>query len=528
MPAVIVAAVLAVLYLVLDPPSADLAAQTYRVGLFEREGPIAWDNYWYGGHHLPGYSVLFPPLASLLGLPLVAALSLVAGTAAFAALTRRLGASAGAAVWFAVSFAAMLVSGRLAFALGVALGVAAMLAVIRGNRAAAATLGTLTALGSPVAALFTALAGVAVAATAWGPAAPGNFRRGSQDPNQQSAGRKYARQDPHAGAATAGSAGLSLAIAAALTTGLLILTFPEGGTEPFVASAFWPALTAALITTACTKGAVRTAAALYALLLTAAFAIDTPLGGNAARLGALVGGPLAVALIRDRRVLVLAAIPLAYWSVYPAARDWSQAHGDPARAASYYTPLLAQIDKAGGPPARLEIPFTEGHWEAAHVAEHIPLARGWERQLDRKVNAVFYEGTLSAERYHEWLLENAVRWVALPDAPLDYSAEQEAALIERGLPYLEEIWHDEHWRLYEVSEAAPINATAIEPDSFTTTGGIVKLRWTPYWAVVEGHGCVRRAPGDWTAVEPAPNGSQVRVAIRLDPTRTLSHGPRCR
>ena len=35
-PAWIAAAVLAAAYLVVDPPSADLAAQTYRTGLFER------------------------------------------------------------------------------------------------------------------------------------------------------------------------------------------------------------------------------------------------------------------------------------------------------------------------------------------------------------------------------------------------------------------------------------------------------------------------------------------------------------
>ena len=92
MPAVLAAVVLAALYLVLDPPSADLAAQTYRVGLFDREGWIAWDNGWYGGHHLPGYSVLFPPLASLLGLQLVAALSVVGATARrHAALTAQPG-----------------------------------------------------------------------------------------------------------------------------------------------------------------------------------------------------------------------------------------------------------------------------------------------------------------------------------------------------------------------------------------------------------------------------------------------------
>ena len=38
MPAVGLAAVLAALYLVLDPPSADLAAHIYRAGLVDRAG----------------------------------------------------------------------------------------------------------------------------------------------------------------------------------------------------------------------------------------------------------------------------------------------------------------------------------------------------------------------------------------------------------------------------------------------------------------------------------------------------------
>ncbi len=50
---------MAAVYLVLAPPSADLAAQDYRADL----GLVLWDNGWYGGHHMPGYSVLFPPLA---------------------------------------------------------------------------------------------------------------------------------------------------------------------------------------------------------------------------------------------------------------------------------------------------------------------------------------------------------------------------------------------------------------------------------------------------------------------------------
>jgi hypothetical protein len=321
-------------------------------------------------------------------------------------------------------------------------------------------------------------------------------------------------------------AAVALAGAAVVVTAVLVLSFPEGGSEPFVASAFWPALAAALVAAACTSGVVRTAAILYALLLVVAFAIDNPLGGNAARLGALVGGPLAVALIRDRRLLALAAVPLAYWTLYPPIRDVSQSHGDPARASAYFEPLLDRLRSE--PLGRLEIPFTEGHWEAARVAPEIPIARGWERQLDRKVNAVFYEGRLTAARYERWLHDNAVRWVALPDAPLDYSAQAEAALIEAGLPYLDEVWHDEHWRLFAVTGGEPLGVTAMGPDWFTTTGGTVRVRWTPYWALVEGAGCVRRGSGDWTVVEPRPEGSQVRVAIRINPLRALSHGARCR
>ena len=77
-PAWVVAAVLAALYLVIDPPSADLAAQTYRSAYFGHQGFALWDNAWYAGHHMPGYSVLFPPLGWLLGPRVVGALSAVA------------------------------------------------------------------------------------------------------------------------------------------------------------------------------------------------------------------------------------------------------------------------------------------------------------------------------------------------------------------------------------------------------------------------------------------------------------------
>lgn len=499
MPAVLAAVALAALYLLLDPPSADLAAQTYRAELFEREGWVAWDNGWYGGHHMPGYSVLSPALDALLGLQVAAALTIVVAAAGSALLMRRWAprpGADGAAVWLTVAVAALVVSGRLAFALGVAVGVWGLLAAARGARGAAAAGGVATVLASPVAGLFAAL----VAAAAWWGAR---------------------------GAARGDRRGAPFLLAGVLATAaLLALVFPEPGSGPFAASAFWPALAATLAAAALTRGGARAGALLYALLLGAAALLDTPLGGVATRLGALAGGALALALLwpRRRALALLAGVPLAYWAVYPAVRDWSQASGDPARAASYYAPLLARLRGEG----RLEIAFTAGHWEAARVAPRVMLARGWLRQLDREVNAVFYDGTLTARRYEAWLRDNAVRWVALPDAPLDPSAEAEARLIRGGLPYLRQTWRGEHWTLYAVRRPTPLNATRVGPDAFTTRGGLVRLRWTPHWAVVAGRGCVRAGPGGWTVVEPRPGGSEVRVGIVVAPLRALSDSPRCR
>src|SRR6059058_6629207 len=86
--AALVAGAIAVTYLLVAPMSADLAAQAYRAGLFDRAGWLLWDNAWYGGHPLPGYSVLFPPLGALLGVRATGALSTVAAAALFGALVR--------------------------------------------------------------------------------------------------------------------------------------------------------------------------------------------------------------------------------------------------------------------------------------------------------------------------------------------------------------------------------------------------------------------------------------------------------
>lgn len=321
----LVAALGAALYLLVAPPSADLAAQEYRADL----GLVLWNNGWYAGHHTPGYSLLSPLLGGTLGVRLAGALAAVAAAALFAPLAHRHWsdprAAAAAALWFAAGTAAVLLTGRLTFLLGVAIGLGALLALAHDRRALAAVLALLTTLASPVAGLF-----VALGVVAWALA------------------RRERRRS-----------GAAIAVAALAPVAIMLALFPQGGSEPFVASAFWPALAATLLVAALLPAGERTlriAALLYAVALVMALAIATPLGGNASRLGALAAGPILLgALVGRRSSLLLAALAaaFAYWPLYPAVRDVVRAAGDPSLAGELLRPAARVPELA---PRRRRLP----------------------------------------------------------------------------------------------------------------------------------------------------------------------------
>ncbi|MBV9337207.1 MAG: hypothetical protein JO243_15100, partial [Solirubrobacterales bacterium] len=80
---------IAAAYIIIAPRSEDLAAHLLRAKLFTTEGFGIWNNWWYGGHNVPGYSVLFPPLGALLTPQLVAAISAPVSAALFESLAHR-------------------------------------------------------------------------------------------------------------------------------------------------------------------------------------------------------------------------------------------------------------------------------------------------------------------------------------------------------------------------------------------------------------------------------------------------------
>jgi hypothetical protein len=508
---IVLAAAAASLYLILQPMSADLAAQTYRVTLFRQHGLTLWDGQWYGGHHIPGYSVLFPPVAALVGVRWAGAIAAVAAAWLFAVLTRRefgdrarLGAS-----WFAFSTFTTLLSGRLAFGFGMTMGLAALLALQRDKRVLGIALGVLTALSSPVAGVFLALAGAA-----WWL----GTRRG---------------------------AAAALVAAAVLPVAGLSILFPEGGVEPFSLGAYWPAPACALIgyfVIPREEKVLRAGVWVFLFVATAAFFISSPLGSNVMRLGPLVAGPLAACafLHRRPRVLLALVVPLLWWQWSAAYKDVHTASKDPAVHAAYFQPLLGFLRVHQNPsavPARVEIPFTRDHWEAAYVAPYVPLARGWERQLDTSVDKLFYQRPLTAKRYHTWLHQLGVKWVALPDSELDYSSQQEAALIRSGLPYLRLVWSSAHWSVYRVTDAQPLakgSATLVAQTATSETlyahrpgRTLLHVRYTPYWQLSEGLGCVSRSRTGWTELQIFQPGP-VKLTTSWSPGRIASNAPRCR
>ena len=498
-------------YVAADPPSADLAAQAFRADLFGREGLSVFNTAWYGGHHTLGYSVLFPPLAALLGERVVGALAAVGATAAFGALAGR-----AAAPLVVPGLLATLVSGRLTFALGVAMAIPAVLAAVRGRGRLAALGGILTALSSPVAALFAALAGAALVG--------GGGRAGR----------------PHA------AAGIALAAGATIPVALLVIAFPTGGTFPFAVSAFLPAFAAGVaVALVAPPGPLRAGGALYAVLCAAALVVPSPVGGNATRLGVLLAAPVAVALLwpRRRAALALLALPLAYWIAQPAVRDVRRAADDPSASAAFHRPLVAFLrDRGVARRVRIEIPLTQNHGEARWVAPHVAIARGWERQLDRERNGLFYDDApLTPGRYAAWLRANAVAYVALPlGTPLDAAGEAERELLLRGAAFLTEVGRGRigpNWRVWAVRRPAPLadgaaTLTRLGPEGFAVRArragtSTVRVRHTPYWSLAAGRGCIGPAPGGWTQVRADAPGVLI-ARTRFAVGRVRASSPRCR
>ncbi|GLX21079.1 MFS transporter [Streptomyces lavendulae] len=471
----------------------DLAAQDAWAEFVGRHPDTAYNLAWYGGMHPVSYSVVSPYVMHVLG---VRTTMMVAGTASAGLLALILTRCRGAVrrpLWPALAGVYGLLcnalSGRVTFGLGTLFALGAVAAVFCWPRkwarrrwakaAVAAPLAGLATAASPVAGLFL---GVVAAALFLSRRRPGAY---------------------------------ALGLAPVAVVGLSAWLFPFSGTQPMkIGSAALPFLfgLAVALLVPKTWRTVRTAAAVYTFGVFLTWAIDSQVGSNVTRLVMLFGGAVLLAAVpyaaprtRRRYALLLAFAGLTAWITTNSVTDVVRT--TPVAAWNReLAPLVDQLQRAGADRGRVEVVPASSHRESSAFPAYVNLARGWNRQADLERNPLFYDDTLSAESYRDWLDRWAVHYVVLPADKPDSGGEAEAALVRGGLPYLSQVWGDENWRLLRVDAPAslvsgPAEVLRAGADQLVlevSAPGRVRVRipHSPWLGLVDGAGKPVPPPGD--------------------------------
>jgi hypothetical protein len=490
---------------------ADWPAQEFRAWSAQHFGLTAWTNLWYGGEALPGYSVLYPPLAALFGAAGTGVLAVTGaslGAAHFTPRTSRLRAIAFNASVGLILVADLLI-GQIPYLLGVAFGVWSVAAVTSGRPWLGGVLAAASSLASPLAGAFVLISLPAVAAKV-------GIRR----------------------------AGPLLAATVGMLTSVLL--DGAGGRFPYHPYTIISACAFAALILAVTRTAdrsLRVFAMSYGVAALALAVVPNPLGGNIARLGQLVALPLLCIVaprlrITRRSFVVAMALGAAAWATVPSVVASARGSLDPSRSSTFYSGLLGFLHTQNPSAGRLEVVLTREHWESLWVAKAFPIARGWERQTDLGVNDVLYQ-SLTAPTYRTWLDDNAVSLVALPKAPIDYGGTAEARLLLHPPAYLVPVWHDANWQVWRVRGAralvdGPASLGTLGPASFVLDfrrAGMatVRIRASDMWAVTHGDACVMADRGGWLTVS-ARSAGPVQLRSRVG-VHALGHRgdsrPRC-
>ncbi|MFD7814862.1 MFS transporter [Streptomyces sp. NPDC059785] len=421
----------------------DLAAQDAWAEFVGRHPDSAYNLAWYGGMHPVSYSVVSPYLMSVLG---VRTTMMIAGTASAGLLTMILIRSRAVRNPLPAAFAGVFAllcnaaSGRVTYGLGMVFGLGATAVVFcwpyrwRYKRWAkalcAAPLAALATAASPVAGLFVGLVAVAM------------FLQ---------------KRRPGAWA---------LGIAPAVIVGVSALLFPFSGTQPMgFGSVVLPFLFSVFVFVLVPKEwlTVRITAVVYGLAVLLVWLISSQIGSNITRLAMLFAGVVLLAALpftvpRSRKwyAIVVAFAGFTVWIGYKSVDD--VVHTTPTASwARELAPLVNQLQVVGAERGRVEVVPARSHREASALAPYVNLARGWNRQADMERNPLFYDDTLNSANYHEWLQRWAVHYVVLPkDEPDGDGGERERELVQRGMPYLKQIWGDANWQLFAVTDPTPL------------------------------------------------------------------------
>ncbi|MDL5202155.1 MFS transporter [Streptomyces sp. ALI-76-A] len=481
----------------------DLAAQDAWAEFVGRHPDSAYNLAWYGGMHPVSYSVVSPYLMSVLG---VRTTMMIAGTLSAALLMLVLVRSRpvkeplwpGLAGVFA--FLCNAASGRVTFGLGTVFALGAVAVVFcwpyrwRYKRWAkalcAAPLAALATMSSPVAGLFVGLVAVAL------------FLQ---------------KRRPGAWA---------LGLAPAAVVAVSAWLFPFSGTQPMgFGSAVLPLASAVAVFALVPREwtTVRITSAVYGLSVLLVWLISSQIGSNITRLPMLFAGvalmaalPFTVPRSRKWYAVVLSCVGFTVWIGFKSVDD--VVHTTPAASwARELAPLVNELQEVGAEKGRVEVVPARSHREASALAPYVNLARGWNRQADMERNPLFYDDTLNSANYHEWLKRWAVHFVVLPkDEPDGDGGERERELVQRGLPYLRQVWGDANWQLFRVTDPAPL----AEPNAVVERAAqgeltmevrkagriLIKIPYSPWLSIVDAEGNKLKPPQETEASRERADG----------------------
>ena len=498
---------LAALLLWATPPGIDWAAHAYQRTFLIQHGFLIWNNFWYAGRYsFVTYSLIYYPLAALLGIRVLALASIGTAAAAFTLVVlREWGWRARfSSRTFAVLWVGIVGSAAFPFALAMSFALLSIWALQAGRRGRFAAGALLTLAASPLAFVLLAIAGTGALVS-----------------------RRSLRNVGVPAATVVGAGLLEL---------VLYRLFGGAGRFPFPLLQLLPALVFVGVGLIATTG-VPAARVLrgffwtYLVVLLAAYVVPSALGSNIDRVR-YIALPLAliVASLRHWRPLwiVVPAIALgAVWNLTPIVDSFSQSTSDPEITRTYWQPAIGYLHEHLSPSFRVEAVDTIEHWPAAYLPEAgIPIVRGWYRQSDFPTNELLYDKTLNAATYDRWLRALGVRYVVISDAQPDYSSRVEAKLIRNGRSGLLPVFRAQHVTVYELPHARPI-VTGPAPASLDwlyPTRAVfevdapgtyrVALRWSPYWRTAQG--CVAKGKDGMVRVRVARTGMvDLRFALTV-------------
>ncbi|HLY84896.1 MAG TPA: hypothetical protein VKO84_00050 [Gaiellaceae bacterium] len=486
------------------PPGGDLAAQLYRTELVQH-GNLIWDNLWFAGQYpLASYSLLYSPIAAVVGNATLGVAGVVIAAGAFASVAYREWARVGRwpARLFAVLLTGQVFTGAYPYDIGLASLLATVWALQRRRVWLAAPAAVLTMALSPLAFLFLGLALFALF-----------LRR-----------RSLGRQTLLIAGAVALAAGVELAVLTLLPSPGMVYPY---GTWRLLAGLGVSGLGVVLSLRG--RGGWPLAS-IFLVWASASLILDlvpSPVGHNLVRADVFVVPLMLVAAARaDFRPRWLATVAIGaalVANIGPYLSMIPDRSSSPDAQPAFWAPVIRYLDRHLTAQFRVEVVPTANHWESYYLPRAgIPLARGWYRQLDMADNRTLYAATLTPADYRAWLRRRGVRFVVLPHLPLEPVGvavdSREAQLVSSQRSGLRPVLRLPSATIFELPNPTPLLTgpgpavvTELQSSRITAYAGkpgtyFLRVHYSPYWSVTRGAVCPLPGPDAMTWLRVARAG----------------------